>query len=229
MRENSPRRIAKLAVAALHLVLAWALLHPAPMTPAPRQAAAVVYAWIEPLRAITAQPPTAAPEAAPSKRLSRRDAPRPTSIETPRPDPPPSQARAEPERTAAAEPQPVAAAIAMPPPAVELSADRTPVAPPPPPPVRSVAITTVEYLVPPVPEYPPPSRRLNEQGQVLVRVLVDAQGLPQQLSLLRSSNHPRLDDAALAAVRRARFKPYTENGAALPFWVVVPLLFEIEG
>ena len=44
----------------------------------------------------------------------------------------------------------------------------------------------------------------------------------------RSSGHPRLDEAVLAAVRQARFKPYTENGQAVSGWALVPLEFELE-
>jgi protein TonB len=77
-------------------------------------------------------------------------------------------------------------------------------------------------------EYPLAARRMREQGEARVRVLVDVQGLPQQLQLVLSSGSTRLDEAALQAARRARFKPYTENGTALPFWVVMPLVFELE-
>ncbi len=103
-----------------------------------------------------------------------------------------------------------------------------PPAPSAPPAPRTISITAVEYLSPPVLSYPSGSRRLQEQGQVNVRVLVDARGQPQQMSVIRSSGYARLDEAALATVRLTRFKPYTENGTPLPFWVVMPLLFELE-
>ena len=107
-----------------------------------------------------------------------------------------------------------------------------PAPPPPPPPAppapRTIAITAVEYLSPPVLGYPPAARRFQEQGQVHVRVLVDARGLPQQMDVIRSSGFARLDEAALATVRATRFKPYTENGTPLPFWVVMPLVFELD-
>ena len=47
--------------------------------------------------------------------------------------------------------------------------------------------------------------------------------------IVRSSGHARLDEAALATVRATRFRPYIENGVALPFRVVMPLVFELEG
>jgi protein TonB len=110
-------------------------------------------------------------------------------------------------------------------PATEAAAS-APAPPLPAPLPRTVAITEVQYLVPPAPAYPLASRRLRETGTVHLRVLVDAQGRPQQVLLQRASGHSRLDDAAAAAVDAARFKPYTENGRPHAFWVVVPIAFE---
>jgi periplasmic protein TonB len=120
--------------------------------------------------------------------------------------------------------QPVAVLMFAPP--ASAPAAPPPPAPEPAPTPRTVAITEVAYLTPPAPEYPMASVRLRERGTVQLRVLVDAQGRPQQVLTARSSGHPRLDAAAAAAVHAARFKPYTENGRPLPFWVVVPIAFE---
>jgi protein TonB len=62
----------------------------------------------------------------------------------------------------------------------------------------------------------------------VVRVLIDETGLPRSVQLAQSSGFKRLDDAALAAVRRARFHPYTENGRPLSGWASIPLVFELE-
>lgn len=48
---------------------------------------------------------------------------------------------------------------------------------------------------------------------MLVQLLIDEAGRPRQVRVAQSSGHVRLDDAALAAVRAARFKPCTENAA----------------
>lgn len=96
------------------------------------------------------------------------------------------------------------------------------------PPERQVSISGVAYLAPPVLEYPLAARRRREEGAVHVRVRVDAGGRPDQAAVIRSSGHATLDQAALAAVRATRFKPYTEDGVPRPFWVVMPLVFELE-
>ncbi|VEB40143.1 TonB family C-terminal domain [Chromobacterium violaceum] len=61
------------------------------------------------------------------------------------------------------------------------------------------------YLNNPAPAYPTVSREEGEEGTVRLRVHVSAQGLPQEVSVQSSSGFPRLDRAALAAVKRWRF------------------------
>jgi len=108
------------------------------------------------------------------------------------------------------------------------AAASAPTAPRPAPPERQITITQVEYLAPPLLNYPLAAHRLREQGQVQVRVRVDEQGRPERFVVLRTSGSGRLDEAALATVRATRSKPYTEDGVARPFWVVMPLVFELD-
>lgn len=85
------------------------------------------------------------------------------------------------------------------------------------------------YLNNPKPVYPPYARRLGEQGKVLLRVSVNAQGLPEAVELDASSGSPRLDAAALESVRRWRFVPAHRGGLAVHSWVTVPVIFNLEG
>jgi periplasmic protein TonB len=85
----------------------------------------------------------------------------------------------------------------------------------------------VGYLVAPAPRYPQASRRLREEGEVVVRVLIGTDGRPSDVSLLHSSGHSRLDEAALAAVRAALFRPYVVAGQARSAYVRVPVEFSL--
>lgn len=69
---------------------------------------------------------------------------------------------------------------------------------------------------------------MNEQGKVLVRVFVDENGEAKQVELKQSSGYDRLDNAALDAVRRWRFKPGTVNGEPKAMWNNVPINFVLE-
>jgi protein TonB len=62
------------------------------------------------------------------------------------------------------------------------------------------------------PYYPSFSKRAGEQGEVVVRLIIDETGVVEEAVLLRSSGFARLDRAATEIGRRYRFKPYTVNG-----------------
>jgi protein TonB len=85
----------------------------------------------------------------------------------------------------------------------------------------------VEYLQPPQPVYPQLARRMGEQGKVILRILVDEQGLPQQVLVQTSSGFARLDEAGRQAAMRALFKPHIEDGRAVAVFVIVPLNFQL--
>jgi len=62
------------------------------------------------------------------------------------------------------------------------------------------------------PYYPSFSKRAGEQGEVVVRLIIDEAGMVEDVALLRSSGFARLDRAATEIARRYRFKPYSVNG-----------------
>jgi periplasmic protein TonB len=86
-------------------------------------------------------------------------------------------------------------------------------------------VTDVAYIEPPQPKYPPESRRSGEEGLVVLRVLINEIGGVARVDVERSSGHSRLDDAACQAVRRARFRPYLENGVPRMALATIPIEF----
>jgi protein TonB len=88
-------------------------------------------------------------------------------------------------------------------------------------------MSDVAYLVQPAPHYPPDSRRIREQGLVILRVLIDDRGHAKAVEVYRSSGHPRLDEAARRAVERAVFKPYMDGGVARESAAIVPVEFSL--
>ncbi len=85
-----------------------------------------------------------------------------------------------------------------------------------------------DYLHNPRPVYPAASRRLGEEGRVILRVRVSAQGLPLAVDIKQSSGFPRLDEAARAAVERWRFVPAKQGPEAIESSVLVPLQFTLD-
>lgn len=91
---------------------------------------------------------------------------------------------------------------------------------------RPRTVGQVDYLGKrPTPVYPRLSERRGEQGRVMLRVLISPQGRVADVTVQRSSGYARLDEAAVQAMRQARFRPYTENGVAYPARVDIPFDF----
>lgn len=84
------------------------------------------------------------------------------------------------------------------------------------------------YLNNPTPEYPPLSRRLGEQGRVLLSVFVGENGRAESVTLKSSSGFERLDNAAREAVSRWRFIAARQGEKLVASWVNVPVKFVLE-
>ncbi len=84
------------------------------------------------------------------------------------------------------------------------------------------------YLNNPKPSYPVISRRMGEQGKVLLRVRVMRDGLPQDVEIIAASGSPRLDRAAADAVRGWKFAPARQGDDAVDSWLRVPIVFRLD-
>jgi len=148
--------------------------------------------------------------------------------------------------------------IEPPPPPPEFHPPPPPFVPPPevhietPAPPRSTAITTVTNVKPmepppapprePVtvmpridlahshqPEYPPVSRRLGEQGSVILQVLVSVGGRVLDAKVVQSSGSERLDQAAVAGVKEDyRFTPATLDGKPQQMWYTFKFTWKLQ-
>lgn len=77
------------------------------------------------------------------------------------------------------------------------------------------------------PKYPYESRRLKEQGTVVLDVLLTPAGSVDRISVKNSSGFPRLDKAALDAVRRWRWSPTQRGGHAVAVRGLVEIPFTL--
>jgi len=73
------------------------------------------------------------------------------------------------------------------------------------------------------PDYPEAARRAHIQGSVVLETLIGANGRVQQISPV--SGNPQLADAAVAAVRQWRYKPFTVDGKKVPIRTQVIVTF----
>ena len=85
-----------------------------------------------------------------------------------------------------------------------------------------------DYLNNPKPPYPPLSKRMGEQGKVVIRTLIGVDGMAQEASIHKSSGFDRLDQAALTTARKWRYVPGKRAGVAEAMWFNVPFTFVLE-
>lgn len=78
------------------------------------------------------------------------------------------------------------------------------------------------------PAYPLESRRKGEQGRVVLKVwLGNEPGLPRKVDVFTSSGYPRLDRAALDAVKSWQFDPAKRDGKKIEACYLVPITFSL--
>lgn len=90
------------------------------------------------------------------------------------------------------------------------------------------ALYRTAYLHNPEPPYPDRSRELGEQGRVVLRVLVSAEGRASQIDIVDGSHSRRLDEAARTAVADWRFVPARQDGTAIASRILVPISFSLQ-
>ena len=125
------------------------------------------------------------------------------------------------EATQSTQPAP-AAPVASPP-----DIKPAPPAPPAPEPLTQARFDA-DYLANPAPPYPPLSRRMGEEGKVILRVSVTPQGTADSVEIKTSSGSQRLDEAAQKTVRHWKFIPAKRGDTAVQSFVLVPIIFKLE-
>lgn len=195
---------------------------------------AVILVWPQPARIAAPETPSPPPlmarlvESVPPRPVT----PAPSAPQSPkpsreRPAPTPRPAIATPPTPASPPPTFTVPAAVAAPPVAPLAA--SPVAAPPAPPALPVTTARFDaaYLNNPEPNYPSASRRLGEEGKVMLRVRVTAAGLPAAVDIEKSSRFERLDEAARQAVARWRFVPARRGDEAVESSVIVPIVFRL--
>ncbi|HSW14586.1 MAG TPA: energy transducer TonB [Solimonas sp.] len=191
-------------VAGLHALGLWAAVSLTQMIPAVEAPKPLFVEFIappapEPMRPPEPPPPRPVEKPRPKPLITTTDpTPAPKAIEAP---PAPPQPEPLPPIEATPAPQAAAPAVIEPP--------------------RS----DLAYLKNPQPTYPSTAKRLGEEGSVLLDVLVSAEGRVISLSIKKSSGYPRLDQAAMNAVRGWKFKPSRRGDTAIEGRAEVPVDF----
>ncbi len=71
---------------------------------------------------------------------------------------------------------------------------------------------------PPRVVYPPIAKQQRVEGRVVVLVLVDENGNVSEARLQQGFSQAAINNAVLAGVKGAKFRPATKNGLAVKMW-----------
>ncbi|MDZ7892568.1 MAG: energy transducer TonB [Rhodoferax sp.] len=166
-----------------------------------------------PTKTVTTKQPTP-PVPAPTPTVAPEPAPTPLAIAPSANTPAPSVAA--PTATAATQSN-------------ATGSSNAPAAPPAPPAPLKIELPSsdADYLNNTKPAYPAISKRLGEQGRVVVRIFIDADGHPSQASVKQSSGFDRLDQASIETALKWRYAPGKRAGVAQGMWFDVPLNWQL--
>lgn len=76
--------------------------------------------------------------------------------------------------------------------------------------------------------YPPEAKERGQQGRVIVRVLINADGTAGDVAVAQSSGHRLLDLAAMEYLKKACFIPGKRSGQPQAMWYRAPVNFVLE-
>ncbi len=189
---------------------------PAPPPPPPKPLP-------KPAQSATAPQPAAPPQAA------AQPPQLPLAVNNPQPAPNAPTGSITPAPAApVAAPAPPAPVAALPAPEPRVEPPRPPATPPAPAAVVQLPYVDADHADNQYrASYPRISQRLREEGRVVLRVTVGADGKPTSASVFKSSGFQALDDAGKETVMRWRYRPGTRGGVNEAASVLVPVEFKL--
>ena len=104
----------------------------------------------------------------------------------------------------------------------------------PPPPPEGPRVKFIPYDDPPKPltpirpKYPEIAQEAGIEGTVIVQVFIDKKGRVKETMILKGIPNTGLDEAAIEAIRRTRFKPAKQRERAVGVWISIPVNFRLK-
>ncbi len=104
----------------------------------------------------------------------------------------------------------------------------------PPPPPSGPKVVFIPYDDPPQPmtsirpTYPEIAQEAGIEGVVVVQAFIDKKGRVKETLILKGVPNTGLDEAAMEAIRRTRFKPAKQRERAVGVWISIPVNFKLK-
>ena len=104
----------------------------------------------------------------------------------------------------------------------------------PPPPPSGPKVVFIPYDDPPVPMsnirplYPEIAQEAGIEGVVVVQAFIDEKGRVKETLILKGVPNTGLDEAAMEAIRKTRFRPAKQRERAVGVWISIPVNFKLK-
>ncbi|MCD6447310.1 MAG: energy transducer TonB [Candidatus Marinimicrobia bacterium] len=110
----------------------------------------------------------------------------------------------------------------------------------PPPPSKGIGIICGNpiYQTPPRPiggknainnnsKYPDSAKQAGIEGQVILQCFIDDKGAVQEINIIKGMDFPGMNDAAINAVKKTKFKPAVQRDRNVGVWIAIPVTFKL--
>ena len=104
----------------------------------------------------------------------------------------------------------------------------------PPPPPSGPKVVFIPYDDPPVamtpirPIYPEIAQEAGIEGVIVVQAFIDEKGRVKETLILKGVPNTGLDEAAMNAIRKTRFKPAKQRERSVGVWISIPVNFRLK-
>ena len=104
----------------------------------------------------------------------------------------------------------------------------------PPPPPSGPKVVFIPYDDPPVamspirPKYPEIAQEAGIEGVVVVQAFIDEKGRVKETLILKGVPNTGLDEAAMEAIRKTKFRPAKQRERAVGVWISIPVNFRLK-
>ena len=104
----------------------------------------------------------------------------------------------------------------------------------PPPPPSGPKVVFIPYDDPPVamspirPIYPEIAQEAGIEGVVVVQAFIDEKGRVKETLILKGVPNTGLDEAAMEAIRKTRFRPAKQRERSVGVWISIPVNFKLK-
>ncbi len=105
----------------------------------------------------------------------------------------------------------------------------------PPPPPSGPQVRFIPYDDPPVPltpirpKYPEIAQEAGIEGTVFIQAFIDKKGRVIETTIVKGIPNTGLDEAAIEAIRKTRFRPAKQRERAVGVWISIPVNFKLKG